>query len=135
MIIIKNIEDIKALKDNSTIPHLMHKYIEGYFSDVWKNLTSEFNMPIEEFDLGDGYIIILDAKDEVRALEDLSILGSGNLLDLFPEYVEIPKLSDDTLLYEIFILCDNECGITLFSILGQFDAEVEQWLMNQTGLV
>ncbi len=120
-------QDLEDIKKESSLNSLYFQQIEIFYKLLVESLRAE--VPAEDFSLKDsGYIVILEAGDDVR---DLSSVGLNpedeGLLGSIPEYVE--KYSAGQVdYYKIVILYDNEYIMTFFSQVGIHDDEVEDWL-------
>lgn len=130
MRIIKMQQDIFVLRCARALPLVLLEQIEDYFQQLKNELNDESK---SEFRLdGQGYIVVLEGGDNVR---DLGIVGlnrkAGGLLGSYPEYVELLNMGEGIQAYKIAVLYDNDYLITFFTLLGEHDEEVEQWLRDQ----
>lgn len=130
MRIIKMQQDIFVLRCARALPLVLLEQIEDYFQQLRNELNNESK---SEFRLdGHGYIVVLEAGDNVRDLGSVGLNHeNGGLLGSFPEYVELLDVGEGLQAYKIAVLYDNDYLITFFTLLGAHDEEVEQWLRDQ----
>lgn len=129
MIEIKAKKDVRNLKRNASLDGRYIEYVEKYFCDLME--TFRENESDEDFSLAPyGYIVLLEATDDVTSC--LKGIGIDDLLNTPIEFVNKVKLqkSDEEplIIYQTFILYDNEYGMNLFSIAGTLSKEVEEYL-------
>ncbi len=128
---IKELQDIKLLKQAGVFEKDYLDQVEQYFRQLHAamgdgKLLNEFRL-----DWPEGFIVILEAGDNLR---DLRVAGlnrcDNGLLWSMPEYVELIKLRS-TRIYKISVLLDNECMQTFFTEIGIHDQEIESWLADK----
>jgi hypothetical protein len=119
-----------VLRRAGALPATLLDQIEEYFLQLRDEKEDEDS---SEFPLGGcGYIIILEAGDNVRDLGNVGLnREDGGLLGSFPEYVETLDIGEGLQAYKIAVLYDNDYLKTFFTQAGAHDEEVEQWLRDQ----
>lgn len=63
----------------------------------------------------------------------VAVFGHDNLdlLETWPEYVELVELSDDVSVYRACLMPDNECFELVYALRGALEPSVEQWFAEQ----
>lgn len=130
MRIVKTQQDLNVLRQAGAIPATLLVQIEDFFLQLRDELEDEVE---SEFRLGrSGYIVVLEAGDNVRDLGNIGLnREDGGLLGSFPEYVETLDIGEGLQAYKIAVLYDNDYLKTFFTQAGAHDEEVEQWLRDQ----
>lgn len=130
MRIFKTQHDFVTLRRTRAIPVALLDLIEDYFNHLRVELEDEAD---GDFRLGrHGYIVVLEAGDNVRDLANVGLSReNGGLLGSFPEYVELLDVGEGLQAYKVAILYDNDFLMTFFTQAGAHDEEVEQWLKDQ----
>lgn len=102
MIRLKSLQDVMDHKDTITplgyLRGLQFCGSQGYQADI------------------DGWIVILEAGDDITQIKEIGINGYGDLLDCY-EFVET-FVDDDRIFYEIAIQASNTMT---FAIVGEHD--------------
>jgi len=76
----------------------------------------------------EGYFVILEPGDNPRNLDIVGLNpAEKGLLGSWPEFVDLINL-DEMSVYQVLILYNNECVMTLYLQAGVWDEEIEQWL-------
>lgn len=129
MRIIKTQQDFDVLRHAGATPAVLLDQVEDYFQQLRDELEDEDR---SEFRLGrSGYIVILEAGDNVRNLVNVGLSREdGGLLGSCPEYVELLDISGGHQTYKVVVLYDNDYLMTFFTQAGAHDEEVEQWLKD-----
>ncbi len=130
MRIFKTQQDFDVLRHAGVLPAALLVQVEDYFKQLMIELEDEAE---GEFRLGmNGYIVVLEAGDNVRDLGNIGLnRENGGLLGSFPEYVELLDVGEGIQAYKIAVLYDNDYMMTFFTQAGAHDEEVEQWLRDQ----
>jgi hypothetical protein len=112
------------------LPAVLIDLVEDYFLLLRDELEVELE---SEFCLGShGYIVVLEAGDNVRDLSNVGLnREDGGLLGSCPEYVELLDVGGGLQAYKVAVLYDNDYLMTFFTQAGAHDEEVEQWLKEQ----
>lgn len=111
-------QDIVILRRTEVLPAALLVQVEDYFNQLSVELEDEAE---SQFRLGEnGYIVLLEAGDNVR---DLSNVGL--------KYVEMLDVGESLQAYKVVVLYDNDYLMTFFTQAGKHDEEVEQWLKDQ----
>lgn len=129
---IKKISDILNLQQSGSLDDSYLEYLKNYLTLLHESLGNRVS--IEHFSLEEhGYLVILEKDDDVRNLKEMDLNpDQSGLLDCWPEFVEVETLNNGTQLYKICVLYDNDYMMFLYSLVGQFDDEVENWLKEQS---
>lgn len=103
MRIIKTQKDFDTLCRESALSAALLDQIEGYFQQLRDELEDEVE---SEFCLeSHGYIVVLEVRDNVRDLGNVSLSREdGGLLGIRPEYVEMLDLGERLQAYKIAVL-------------------------------
>lgn len=128
---IKELQDIKLLKEAGVLEKDYLKQVEKYFYQLHTALGG--GKPVEEFrlDWPEGFIVILEAGDNLRDLRPAGLNREDNgLLGSSPEFVELIELQSAKI-YKVSVLLDNECMQTFFTKTGIHDQEIESWLAEE----
>lgn len=129
MLIIQTLHDLERIKQESLLPSWYLEHLHEFFVVFFTALHRE--QTLDTFSLeGKSEFIILEAKDNLQKLTLPMLPGNARLMELNPEYVGKLKVNDKEL-YRIMFMLDNERIIFVFSEVGQFADEVEQWFMRQ----
>jgi len=130
MRIIKSQQDLVVLRSAEALPVALLDQTEYYFLQLRDELEDEAE---NEFRLdGCGYIVVLEAGDNIRDLGNVGLsLENSGLLGCCPEYVELLDVGGELQAYKFVVLYDNDYLMTFFMQSGAHDEEVEQWLKDQ----
>lgn len=131
MRIIKTLTDIDVLRHAEALQAELLDQVVDYFQQLRDELEDGV---WSEFQMGrNGYIVVLEAGDNVRDLGNVGLnRGDGGLLGSCPEYVELLNVGGGLRAYRVVVLYDNDYLMTFFTQVGAHDEEVEQWLKDQT---
>ncbi|AKA70872.1 hypothetical protein [Clostridium scatologenes] len=126
---IKTLNDIKLLKEASSVEEDILLEIEQHFKHIYKNIGEEEGISLEEFSLVDsGIIALLEAGDNVTDLSEIGLNPEDNgLLGATPEWINEQKLADCTVITAC-VICNNEYALSIFLESGKFSQEVENWI-------
>lgn len=129
MIILKTLEDFRWLDHKGTLPKWYLDHLHELFLLLFTASNQEVSL--EAFTLeGTAELVVLEPQDQVQGLTIPSLPGAPSLLELQPEYVG--KLyAGGHAIYRITFMLDNERMLFVFSLEGQFTAEVEEWFKEQ----
>ena len=140
MRIIKQYQDLKLLAENDVLGKDYLKEVRAYFLQLREALGRKINgelESLEEFSLKDhGYIVILEAGDNLRGepMANIGLNPEGGLLVSFLEFVEEIELENISI-YKISIMHNNDYMMNLYSIKGQHDGEIEEYLASHAETV
>lgn len=128
MKVIESYKDIIALRNQGYDKNIL-KVIEDRIKDIYINLTGDEEfLRIEEFTLEDIGLMILmeDVEDKIKVEEMLV----EELIATSPEYINEINITDDIVIYEALILCNNEYGIQVFipNKIVMDDEEIQNWI-------
>lgn len=134
MKIVKNMKDLEQLTKKRLLSVSLIEHLKEYMVDLHQSL--EHDCKLKDFTLEEhGYLVILEAKDDVRNLEEVGLNAEdGGLLGSYPEWVEQKNLSDESWIYQIAILYNNETMMMFYILPETFDNEVETWLKQLAGI-
>lgn len=129
MLMIRTIDDLKLLEQKQALPKWYLNHLREFFLVLFT--AYQVDTELEEFSLeGVTDILILEPEDNVHDLRIPMIYNRPKLMDMMFEYVgKLPV--DGHEIYRIMFMPDKTRLIFIFSIVGQFSAEVEQWLAQQ----
>lgn len=125
--IISKYDDITNLKNLGYKDEYINLLKEKLYT-IYKGLINDEDLEkIDEFTLDEvgGMVIIENISD----LQEIKEMLDEKLIDTYPEYVNDINLKDE-IIYEIFILCNNEYGIQFFipEKVVINDEELENWI-------
>ncbi len=134
MRIIKTQQDLVVLRLAVTLPVELLLQVEEYLlqlrDEQKEKEATEFRL------VGRGYIVVLEAGDNIRELGNMGLdHENGGLLGSHPEYVEILDVGDGLQTYKVAILYDNDYLMTFFTQAGAHDEEVEKYIPLAPGQV
>lgn len=131
MKIIKTMKDIEIMIEEQGLVQALLHHLQTYFLELHQSIEPDTDL--NKFSLEDhGYLVILEAGDDVRNLHDVGLNPEDEgLLGTYPEWVDRRKLENETEIYQIGILYNNEYMMIFYSYLNTFDKEVEEWLKEQ----
>lgn len=134
MRIIKTQQDLVVLRLAVTLPVELLLQVEEYLLQL---RDAQKEKEATEFRLvGRGYIVVLEAGDNIRDLGNMGLdHENGGLLGSHPEYVEILDVGDGLQTYKVAILYDNDYLMTFFTQAGAHDEEVEKYIPLAPGQV
>ncbi|MBE9917808.1 hypothetical protein G8C92_27790 [Paenibacillus donghaensis] len=125
MRIFKTQQDFVTLRRTGAFPMTILDQIEGYFQQLKNELEDE--------DAGDfrldrhGYIVVLEAGDNVRDLGEIGLnRENGGLPGSCPEYVELLDVDGGLQAYKVAVLYDNDYLMSFFTQAGAYDEDMEQ---------
>ena len=126
---------IKTMRDLCQLRGAMKSALLSHLTEYLEALREslEPDTAMEQFSLArHGYIVILEASDDVRDLREVGMRPEQKgLLGSWPEWVELVTLEDGSTIYRIGIMYDNDFMMLFYSSPGQFDEQVEEWLAEQ----
>lgn len=133
MIKIKTKADLEELIVCTEISPAYYQLVEQYFLQLIEALCPpEFNP--DQYSLeNDGYIVVLTREDNPHKLGQTGL--PDGLANSFPgpEWSEYHELSDDTYVYQIAYLMDNDYMMIYYmdDCLWQDDPVMQQFLQDQ----
>jgi hypothetical protein len=131
VIVINKLEDIEKIELSEDIPKDYKDEIKRKFIEVYDNISPVES--IDEFSLEEyGQIVVLEPSDDIRNLSDIG-LDDGGLMECYPEWIEY-KMLDQTEVYYICIVRNNENAVVIYTRKDIFDDEVETWLRTESGI-
>src|SRR5690554_6258351 len=124
--IIKNKRDAEILTGAGVLADEFTNHLNKFFDDLQADLD---DMEPETYTVEDcGYIVILEAGDNVRDLSNVGLNQEDEgILGCIPEWFETVEL-DGIRYYRFLVLYNDSFGVIFYSAIGSQDAEVEQWL-------
>ena len=126
MLIIRTLDDLRLLEQKDSLP----KWYLDHLCEFFLLLFTAYNQEIrlEEFTLeGFAEFVVLEPQDSLHALYLPMISGNPKLIEMWPEYVG--KLTvEEHEVYRIMLMPDNDRFVFIFSLLGQCNNEIEEWL-------
>ncbi|WP_432354593.1 hypothetical protein [Sporosarcina sp. A2] len=105
------------------IPHEVKRYIMQEWMQFYNALSLDEH--VEDFDMSKHCRMVLLETPE----DDFQFIGLPN--SLVDCTVELVTIEESILMYQTFILNDNESGIMLYSIVGTLGNETESFLAEQ----
>ncbi|WP_211748752.1 hypothetical protein [Paenibacillus sp. Marseille-Q4541] len=115
------------LLKNSDIPNDCLTFIHNYMQQRRSALEDEVFPPPGQ------WLFILETTDQLTPIQHDQAAFSCSAGKYYPEYIERYTFNDDQTLYKIFVMLDNECSMTFFTLHGIHPLEIEQWLLANSG--
>ncbi|AIW42384.1 hypothetical protein [Paenibacillus polymyxa] len=75
------------------------------------------------------WLFILETNDDLAPTQHDETAFSCLTGTYYPEYIERYTFNEAFALYKIYVMLDNECSMTFFTLQGIHSAETEQWLI------
>ncbi len=129
MINLTPLTDITYLFQDSIIPPTCLYFLNDYLNQI--RIIYEGDSPSSS---SAHSFHLLEAADKLTPNPEQSLAFSCAALTYWPEYIECYAFDDGSSLYKIFILLDNECSITFFTLQGIHSLEAECWLHEQANI-
>ncbi len=120
--IIKNNDDVLLLYRAGLIGDEFREHLTRYFDRLQTDLDE---LEPDRYGVEDcGYVVILEAGDNVRDLSNVGLNPSNSrLLGSGPEYCELLQL-DEIGYYSLLIIYNNSFAVDFYSPMGCHDEEV-----------
>jgi len=126
MIIIRTLADIRWVEQKKSLPPWYLNHIREFFLLLYT--ASNQGVGLEAFTLdGISEIIVLEPRDQPQGLCLPMVPGSPGILNMEPDAVGKLTVGDHEV-YRVMFMPDNERMVFLFTVVGQFSEEVEEWL-------
>lgn len=113
---------LAALLQNSEFPNDCLTFIQ----DCMQQLRSAFED--EAFPPPGQWFFILETADQLAPIQHDQTTFSCSAGTYYPEYIERYASDEDHSLYKIYVMLDNECSMTFFTLQGIHSVETEHWL-------
>ena len=126
---VKRMVDIEILKQKCDLSKAYMNFLEEYFLQLFESSGEGEDLDVFSLEQ-DGYIVILEARDNLRELRNVG-LKDGGLFGTFPEYIEKETLADGKQLWKIGVFHGSGSMQIFFSQIGQLDAKAEAWMVEQ----
>lgn len=131
MLTIKTLRDIHRIRKENLLPQAVMDEIEQYFRDLTENLTGEEDAYLTYNLEMDGPILVLQAN--IDDPYDLPCYGMtkeyGGLFSVPIEFTSRVKIGN-TDWFKTYILLDNDFCLILYSEVGRFGEEFDQYLSD-----
>ena len=75
------------------------------------------------------WFFILETSDNLTPIQQDETAFSCLTGTYYPEYIERYTFNGEFAMYKIYVMLDNECSMTFFTLQGIHSAETEQWLI------
>ncbi|MNI45765.1 hypothetical protein D3C87_482980 [compost metagenome] len=112
-----------TLSQSNTLPRGCLTFIHDYMSQFRSSFEDEpFPPPGQWF-------FILEATDQLTPIQHDQTTFSCSAATYYPEYIERYTFDEKQSMYKIYVLLDNECSMTFFTLQGIHPEETEQWLI------
>lgn len=117
---------IAALYQDSTIPRTCLYFLNDHLNQIRTLYENDdlFPSPAHSF-------YLLESADQLTPDAEQDMAFSCTAGTYWPEYIESYTFDDGNSLYKIFVLLDNECTVTFFTLQGIHSLETECWLHEQ----
>ncbi|WP_145414874.1 hypothetical protein [Paenibacillus xylanexedens] len=123
MIDLTSATQFATLSQSNTLPRGCFTFIHDYMS--------QFRSSIEDdpFPPPGQWFFILETIDHLSPIQHDQTTFSCLAGTYYPEYIERYTFDEKQSMYKIYVLLDNECSMTFFTLQGIHSAETEQWLL------
>ena len=75
------------------------------------------------------WYFILEIPDQLTPIQPDGTAFSCSAGTYYPEYIEQYTFNEEYTLFKIYVMLDNECSMTFFTLQGIHSLETEQWLI------
>ncbi|MGN7414604.1 hypothetical protein [Paenibacillus sp. SAF-068] len=75
------------------------------------------------------WYFIMETADQLTPIQHDETTFSCSAGTYYPEYIEQYTFYEEYTLYKIYVMLDNECSMTFFTLKGIHSTETEQWLL------
>lgn len=117
---------ILNLHTNNSFPRPCLVFIQNYMQQIYSILQDEPFPPLGH------WFFILEANDQLVTGHDDSQIFSCASGTFYPEYIERYTFDDGSSLFKIYVMLDNECSMTFFTLQGFHSEEAEHWLISNS---
>lgn len=111
------------LLQNSDFPNDCLTFIHDYMQQLHSALDDGAFPPPGQ------WLFILEATDQLTPIQHDQAAFSCSAGTYYPEYIERCTFDKEHALYKIYVMLDNECSMTFFTLQGIHPLETEQWLL------
>lgn len=115
--------EITNLFESNAIPFTCLSFIKEYMEQLRLVFKSEAFPPLGH------WFFILETNDQLNLSHEEQTIFSCVAGSYCPEYIERYTFDDGSALFKIYVMLDNECSMTFFTLQGIHSAETEQWLL------
>lgn len=133
MIKVKTKEDLELLRSCPEVSPAYHELVEQYFQQLLESLCP-FGLDPYLYSLEkDGYIVVLESRDDPHRLEEVGLPDGIAQSCYGPEWSEYHELADGTKVYQIAYLMSNEFVMTYYmdAALWPDDPIIQRFLQDQ----
>lgn len=116
---------ITALYQDSTIPRTCLDFLNDHLNQIRSNCEDDDSLPSPAHSF-----YLLESADRLTP-DPEKMAFSCAVGNYWPEYIECYSFEDGSSLYKIFVLLDNECCSSFFTLQGIHSLEAECWLHGQ----
>ncbi|MNW58305.1 hypothetical protein D3C74_361610 [compost metagenome] len=114
------------LSQSNTLPKGFLTFIHDYMSQLHSSYEDELFPPPGQ------WFFILEATDQLTPIQQDQTTFSCSAGAYYPEYIERYTFNENQSLYKIYVMLDNECSMTFFTLQGIHSTEAEQWLQTNS---
>ena len=126
MLIIRTLDDLRLLAQKDSLPKWYLAHLHEFFLLLFTASNQEANL--DTFTLeGIAELVVLESKDQPQGLCLPMMPGSPGILQMEPEAVG-KLIVEGHEIYRVMFMPDNERMVFLFTVVGQFPGDVEEWL-------
>ena len=120
------------LKQKCDLSKAYLNFLEDYFLQLFESFGEGEDLDVFTLEQ-DGYIVILEPRDNLRELRHVG-LKDGGLFGTFPEYIEKESLEDGKQLWKVGVFHGSGSMQIFFSQIGDLDAEAEACTRRNSSL-
>jgi hypothetical protein len=117
---------IENLHQNHTFSHLCLSFIQEHIQLIHSSFEDETFPP------SGHWFLILEANDQLTSDSPGPMIFSCAAGTYSPEYIERYTFDDGNALFKIYVMLDNECSMTFFTLQGIHSTETEKWLLTNS---
>lgn len=132
MFTITNDRHVAILLESAALPPAFLHYVEAEYEALKEALDHGDALPNFSLEAHGHRMFVLEPGDDCRRL----LIGGPDALDLletWPEYVELVQVSDEVSVYRACLMPDNDCFVLVYALKGALEPDVERWFAEQAG--
>lgn len=118
--------EVKVLNLQNTFPVTILKFIREYMEQICSAFEDTTFPPLNH------WFFILEADDQLKPNHDGQMIFSCASGTFYPEYIERFTFDDGSSLFKIYVMLDNECSMTFFTLQGFHTEAAEHWLITNS---
>ncbi|MGW7163308.1 hypothetical protein [Paenibacillus taichungensis] len=114
---------LATLIQTNSFPKGCLTFIQDYMQQLRNAHEEEAFLPPGQ------WFFILETADQLTPIQQDGTAFSCSAGTYYPEYIEHYTFNEEYTLYKIYVMLDNECSMTFFTLQDIHSTETEQWLL------